>query len=278
VISNQNDIISIELKNNYRTTMKFSAVILVASFGSAAAATITLEKNRFSVNDQNVVVEFNYEGSSPQWTDWIGIFDENNDYKDWLYTCGTKDEGVCSDVQAQEEGTVVFVFKAEPDLLKGTYAVCLMKDEVIGQCHEIELVGKKKSPIKIKKKISMYDPTVKVKFNNPDEPRSTNWVGFYDMEDDLVQRSAYTCGSDDYEECENESAPKKGKVVLSFLSMQAGKYNACLMDDKYDDKQIGKCQKITVYNPDCKTWETKEECKWISSCTWKKNKDKCKSK
>jgi len=268
--------------------MKFSAVIVVSIFGSVAAGKpITLEKKKFSVNDQKVVVEFKIPEDA-LYTDWVGIFDKNDDYKDYLYTCGSIDSGLCAVSQSKKEGTVVFNFKSKPDLLAGTYTVCLMKeledgDEQLGQCQEIELVGKKKSPIKIKKKISMYDPAVKVKFKNPDEPRTTNWVGFYDMENDFVQPFAYTCGSDDYEVCNNEPAPKKGNVVLNFTEadMQAGKYNACLMDDNNPDifdssnEQIGICQKITVYNPKCLKSYTKEKCKEIS-CTWKKNKNKCK--
>mmetsp|Transcript_38618 Transcript_38618/g.43485 ORF Transcript_38618/g.43485 Transcript_38618/m.43485 type:complete len:268 (+) Transcript_38618:69-872(+) len=267
--------------------MKFAAVILVASFGSAAAAkAITLEKNEFSVKDENVVVEFS-NPEDAQDTNWVGIFDKNDEYVDYLYTCGSFVYTDCENESAEEEGMVVFNFKTG-SVQAGTHTVCLMNelddgDEQLGECQEIELVGKKKSPIKIKKKISMYDPAVKVKFNNPGEPRCTNWVGFYDLEDQFVEPFSYTSGSDEYKSCKSEPAKKKGKVFFNFTEadMQAGKYNACLMDDtdptsdNNDNKQIGICQKITVYNPKCLKSDTKEECKKIS-CTWKKNKNKCK--
>jgi len=272
--------------------MKFSAVILVASFGSAAAAkAITLEKNEFSVNDKKVEVEFN-NPEDALYTDWVGIFDKNDDYKDYVYTCGNVDKGLCANSPAKKEGTVLFNFQLNPDLVPGTYTICLMKelenddggidDEQLGQCQEIELVGKKKSPIKINKKISMYTPAVKVKFKHPDEPRCTNWVGFYDMEDEFVEPFAYTAtGSDEYKSCKGEAvAKKKGKVIFNFFEadMQAGKYNACLMDDVgyNDNDQIGICKKFTVYNPKCLKSDTKKQCEEISSCTWKKNKNKCK--
>jgi len=272
--------------------MKFSAVILVANFGSAAAAeAITMEKNKFSVNDENVVVEFS-NPEDAQDTNWVGIFDENNDYVDYLYTCGSFVYTDCENEPADEEGTVVFKF-IKGSYPAGKYTVCLMNeldegDEQLGECKNIQLKGKRKSPIKLKyKKVSMYEPNFPVKFNNPVEPRSTNWVGFYDENDEFVEPFSYTCGSNAYSECENKPVLQKGTLEFNLAPMEngewkpmeTGKYVACLMDDNDPDDsdsgndQIGTCKKFKVVDPKCLKSDTKKECKKIS-CTWKKNKCK----
>ena len=95
--------------------MKFSAVILIASFGSAAAAkAITLEKKKFSVKDENVVVEFK-NPNKPMKTNSVVFFDMNYEEVGYLYTCGRRSYSDCTRGTkqayfAQAEGKVVFNF------------------------------------------------------------------------------------------------------------------------------------------------------------------------
>ena len=123
----------------------------------------------------------------------------------------------------------------------------------------------------------MFDTAVKVEFKNPIERSSTNFVGFYDQDDYIVDPYCILVeATTTTKYAKTNQCKKNGKLEFNFdeATMVPGRYGACLMDgtDEDDEQQIGICQNFKVYNPNCSKIDTKKKCG--GNCTWKK--DKCK--